>query len=168
MGLELKAVSGLKENKELTLKSRKDHGYIGNTNDKLVMFRDLAHLNNKYPDMALPLKYDDSVYDCEKVRRFTIGSYETYKWFRGTLRLFSKKCAENKFKKLTEFSDCEGVIGTTVSTELYIAFKRCEGIFEDWCIGRFQPSEVDMLMEIYFKFQDAFEVGKEGGAVIFC
>lgn len=164
MGLDIVAYSRLKKNEFLSAMSIEDKEYI--LVDYLSMPSLLAEIEEVFPGMAEPLEYNDDVYDCENYKIYNIGSYGTYNWFRQELDTFSKD--RRDFNELLTFSDCEGTIGSVVSGKLYKDFSSNAKQFEKWVHHNYPFSDGELLLQMYYKFESAFEIAKDGGAVDFC
>ena len=67
--------------------------------------------------------------------------------------------AEGPFSELINFSDCEGVIGATVSAKLALDFKEFQDKADQHCD--------DYFKEKYAEWRKAFETAADGGAVRF-
>ena len=132
----------------------------------LIMSPLLTEIDEAFPGRAEPLKYNGDVYDCENYVRISIGSYGTYGWFRRALEAFSEK--RDCFNELIDFSDCEGVIGSIVSKKLYEDFSFNQESFEQWVCQKYSAVEGELLLRMYYKFESAFWIAKDGGAVEFC
>ncbi len=164
MGLDIIAYSKLKKNEYLSAMSNEekeelDEGY-------LVMSPVLTEIEEAFPGRAEPLKYNGDVYDCENYESISIGSYSTYGWFRRALETYSEDC--DCFNELIDFSDCEGVIGSVVSEKLYEDFSSNAESFVQWVCQKYSVVECELLLRMYYKFESAFEIAKDGGAVKFC
>ena len=164
MGLDIIAYSRLKKNEYLSNKKDEDKDYIDG--DCLIMSTLLTEIDEAFPGRAEPLKYNGDVYDCENYEWINIGSYSTYGWFRWALETFSEDC--DWFNELIDFSDCEGVIGSVVSEKLYEDFSSNAESFEQWVYQKYSVVEGELLLRMYYKFESAFEIAKDGGAVEFC
>lgn len=102
-----------------------------------------------------------TVYSWEESFGFRAGSYSGYNWWRAKLEQFAKNGA---FHELIEFADNQGVIGPIVSKKLAQDFKENkESALEyakkldegEWWIGQYE------------RWQEAFEMASDGGAVDF-
>lgn len=164
MGLDIIAYSRLKKNEYLSNKKDEDKDYIDG--DCLIMSPRLAEIEKAFPGRTEPLEYNGDVYDCENYEWINIGSYSTYGWFRRALETFSEDCGW--FNELIDFSDCEGVIGSVVSEKLYEDFSSNAESFEQWVYQKYSVVDGELLLRMYYKFESAFEIAKDGGAVEFC
>ena len=90
-------------------------------------------------------KYNDSFY-------FRAGSYSSYGQWRDTLW-------EPSFTKLIHFSDCEGIIGTEYSKELFIEFSTQRELYA--------ANNNDHYLNIYDNFMTAFKLASNNGFVKF-
>ncbi len=134
--------------------------------DCLIMSPVLTEIDEAFPGRAEPLKYNGDVYDCENYEWINIGSYGTYGWFRRALETFSEN--RDCFNELIDFSDCEGVIGSVVRKKLYEDFSSNQESFEQWVYQKYSVVEGELLLRMYYKFESAFEIATDGGAVEFC
>lgn len=164
MGLDIIAYSRLKKNECLSAMSEKEKDELDV--DCLIMYPLLTEIDDAFPGRAEPLKYNGDVYDCENYEWINIGSYSTYGWFRRTLETFSED--RDCFNELIDFSDCEGVIGSVVSEKLYEDFSSNAESFEQWVYQKYSVVEGELLLRMYYKFESAFGIAKDGGAVEFC
>lgn len=164
MGLDIRAYRKLKKNERLSNLSNDEKEYIDI--DCLIMSPYLEKLEEYFPNRANPLKYNGDVYTCDERKNISIGSYGTYGWFRWALETFSKD--SDYFNELIDFSDCEGVIGGVVSSKLYEDFSINAELFKQWVYQNYSISESELLLQMYYKFEFAFEIAKDGGAVEFC
>jgi len=164
LGLDIIAYSRLKKNEYLSNNKDEDKDYIDG--NYLVMSPVLTEIDKAFPGRAEPLKYNGDVYDYENCEWISIGSYGTYGWFRRALEAFSEN--RDCFNELIHFSDCEGVIGSIVSKKLYEDFSSNQELFEQWAYQKYSIFEGELLMQMYHKFEWAFEIAKDGGAVEFC
>ena len=164
MGLDIIAYSNLKKNEYLSAISdeEKEELDVG----CLIMSPVLTGIDEAFPGRAEPLKYNGDVYDCENYELINIGSYSTYGWFRRALETFSEDC--DYFNELIDFSDCEGVIGSVISKKLYKDFSSNQKPFEQWVNQKYSVVDGMWLLQIYYKFESAFGIAKDGGAVEFC
>ena len=161
MGLDIIAYSKLIKNKYLSSISNEDKEELDV--NCLIMSPVLAEIDEAFPGRAEPLKYNGDVYDCENYACISIGSYG---WFRWALEAFSED--RDCFNELINFSDCEGVIGNIVSKKLYEDFSFNAESFEQWVYQKYSVVEGELLLRMYYKFESAFEIAKDGGAVEFC
>ena len=170
MGLDIRVYSGLKKNEELSALPKEDKDFL----DNLYMNKNMEYISIAFPYRESPLKYDDSVYDAEDEHRYNIGSYSTYNWFRRTLEGFSNDLEKvygggmYPFYLLTNFPDCEGVIGTNACKKLCHEFYAYEDGYKFSLHNICNVAEVDVLSDIYDKFKDAFDYASREGAVLFC
>lgn len=164
MGLDIIAYSRLKKNEYLSAMSEEDREDLDI--NCLIMSPLLIEIDEAFPGRAEPLKYNGDVYDCENYEWINIGSYSTYGWFRRALETFSED--RDCFNELIDFSDCEGVIGSIVSKKLYEDFSSNQELFEQWVYQKYSVVEGEFLLRMYYKFESAFEIAKDGGAVKFC
>lgn len=164
MGLDIIAYSNLKKNEYLSAISNEEKEELDG--DCLIMSPVLTEIDDVFPGRAEPLKYNGDVYDCENYEWINIGSYSTYGWFRRALEAFSEN--RDCFNELIDFSDCEGVIGSIVSKKLYEDFSSNAESFEQWVKREFNAYDSELLLQMYRKFESAFEIAKDGGAVKFC
>lgn len=164
MGLDIIAYSNLKKNEYLSAISNEEKEELDG--DCLIMSPVLTEIDEAFPGRAEPLKYNGDVYDCENYESISIGSYSTYGWFRQALETFSED--RDCFNELIDFSDCEGVIGSIVSKKLYEDFSSNQKPFEQWVKREFDAYDSELLLQMYRKFESAFEIAKDGGAVKFC
>lgn len=165
MGLDIIAYSRLKKNEYLSNKKDEDKDYIDD-DCLLIMSPRLAEIEKAFPGRTEPLKYNGDVYDCENYEWINISSYSTYGWFRWALEAFSEN--RDCFNELIDFSDCEGIIGSIVSKKLYEDFSSNAESFEQWVHLKFDAYDSELLLQMYRKFESAFEIAKDGGAVEFC
>jgi len=164
LGLDIIAYSKLKKNEYLSAigdeeKEELDVNY-------LIMSPFLTEIEEAFPGRAEPLKYNGDIYTCGSHKEYSIGTYSTYGWFRRALETFSEDC--DCFNELIIFSDCEGVIGSVVSKKLYEDFSSNAESFEQWVYQKYSVVESELLLRMYCKFESAFEIAKDGGAVEFC
>lgn len=164
MGLDIIAYSNLKKNEYLSSISNEEKEELDES--YLIMSPLLTEIEEAFPGRAEPLKYNGDVYDCENYEWINIGSYSTYGWFRRALETFSED--RDCFNELIDFSDCEGVIGSIVSKKLYEDFSSNAESFEQWVKREFDAYDSELLLQMYRKFESAFEIAKDGGAVKFC
>ena len=164
MGLDIIAYSKLKKNEYLSAMSDEEKEELDI--NCLIMSPVLTEIDKVFPGRVEPLKYNGDVYDCENYEYIDIGSYSTYGWFRRALETFSKDY--DWFNELIDFSDCEGVIGSAVSEKLYEDFSSNAESFEQWVYQKYSVVEGELLLQMYYKFESAFEIAKDGGAVKFC
>lgn len=164
MGLDIIAYSNLKKNEYLSSISNEEKEELDES--YLIMSPVLTEIDKAFPGRAEPLKYNGDVYDCENYEWINIGSYSTYGWFRWALEAFSEN--RDCFNELIDFSDCEGIIGSIVSKKLYEDFSSNAESFEQWVHLKFDAYDSELLLQMYRKFESAFEIAKDGGAVEFC
>lgn len=164
MGLDIIAYSKLKKNKYLSTMSEEDREDLDI--NCLIMSPLLTEIEEAFPGRAEPLKYNGDIYTCGSHKEYSIGSYGTYGWFRRALETFSEDC--DCFNELIDFSDCEGVIGSVVSEKLYEDFFSNAESFEQWVYQKYSIVDGELLLRMYYKFESAFEIAKDGGAVEFC
>lgn len=164
MGLDIKVYSELKKNEYLSAMSEEEKEELDV--DCLIMFPFLTEIDEAFPGRAEPLKYNGDVYGCENYEWINISSYSTYGWFRRALEVFSEN--RDCFNELIDFSDCEGVIGSIVSKKLYEDFSSNAESFKKWVHRKFDAYDSEWLLRMYRKFESAFEIAKDGGAVEFC
>lgn len=164
MGLDIIAYSKLKKNECLSAISEEDRKDLDI--NCLIMSPLLTEIEKAFPGRAEPLKYNGDIYTCGSHKEYSIGAYGTYGWFRQVLETFSEDC--DCFDELINFSDCEGVIGSAVSEKLYEDFSSNAESFEQWVYQKYSVVEGELLLRIYYKFESAFEIAKDGGAVEFC
>lgn len=164
MGLDIIAYSELKKNEYLSTMSEEDREDLDI--NCLIMSPLLTEIDEAFPGRAEPLKYNGDIYTCGSYKEYGIGSYGTYGWFRRALESFSENC--DCFNELIDFSDCEGVIGSIVSEKLYEDFSSNAESFEQWVYQKYSVVEGELLLQMYYKFESAFEIAKDGGAVEFC
>lgn len=164
MGLDIVAYSNLKKNEYFSAISDEEKEELDV--DCLIMSPLLIEIEKAFPGRAEPLKYNGDVYDCENYESISIGSYSTYGWFRRALEAFGEN--RDCFNELIDFSDCEGVIGSIVSKKLYEDFSSNAESFEQWVYQKYSVVDGELLLRMYCKFESAFEIAKDGGAVRFC
>ena len=164
MGLDIIVYSKLRKNEYLSAISDEEKEELDG--DCLIMSPALTEIDEAFPGRAEPLKYNGDVYDCENYESINIGSYSTYGWFRRALEAFSEN--RDYFNELINFSDCEGVIGSIVSKKLYEDFSSNAESFEQWVNQKYSVIDGMWLLQIYYKFESAFGIAKDGGAVEFC
>lgn len=164
MGLDIIAYSELKKDEYSSAMSEEEKEELDG--DCLIMSTLLTEIDEVFPGRAEPLKYNGDVYDCENCAHISIGSYSTYGWFRRALETFSEN--RDCFNELIDFSDCEGVIGSIVSEKLYEDFSSNAESFEQWVYQKYSIVEGEWLLRMYYEFESAFEIAKDGGAVEFC
>lgn len=164
MGLDIIAYSELKKNEYLSTMSEEDREDLDI--NCLIMSPVLTEIDEAFPGRAEPLKYNGDIYTCGSYKEYGIGSYGTYGWFRRALETFSEN--RDCFNELIDFSDCEGVIGSVVSEKLYEDFSSNAESFEQWVYQKYSVVEGELLLRMYYKFESAFEIAKDGGAVEFC
>lgn len=164
MGLDIIAYSKLKKNEHLSTMSEEDREDLDI--NCLIMSPVLTEIDEAFPGRAEPLKYNGDIYTCGSYKEYGIGSYGTYGWFRRALEAFSED--RDCFNELIDFSDCEGVIGSIVSKKLYEDFSSNAESFEQWVYQKYSVVDGEWLLRIYCKFESAFEIAKDGGAVEFC
>lgn len=164
MGLDIIAYSKLKKNEYLSTMSEEDREDLDI--NCLIMSPVLTEIDEAFPGRAEPLKYNGDIYTCGSYKEYGIGSYGTYGWFRRALETFSEN--RDCFNELIDFSDCEGVIGSIVSKKLYEDFSSNAESFERWVYQKYSVVDGEWLLRMYRKFESAFEIAKDGGAVEFC
>ncbi len=164
MGLDIIAYSKLKKNEYSSAMSEEDREYLDI--NCLIMSPVLTEIDEAFPGRAEPLKYNGDIYTCGSYKEYSIGAYSTYGWFRRALETFSDDC--DCFNELINFSDCEGVIGSVVSKKLYKDFSSNQKPFEQWVNQKYSVVDGMWLLQIYYKFESAFGIAKDGGAVEFC
>ena len=164
MGLDIIAYSKLKKNEYLSTMSEEDREDLDI--NCLIMSPVLTEIDEAFPGRAEPLKYNGDIYTCGSYKEYGIGSYGTYGWFRRALETFSED--RDCFNELIDFSDCEGVIGSVVSEKLYEDFSSNAESFEQWVYQKYSVVECELLLRMYYKFEYAFGIAKDGGAVEFC
>lgn len=169
MGLDIRAYRRLRKDEKLTNKLNKKASHLDYEGDEFIMYPQLSYIEEAFPNRANPLKYNGDAYDYEECTSFCIGSYGTYNQFRSTLEAFANKIETKLFDDLIDFSDCDGVIGCELCEKLYNAFVFYEHEYEEY-INVSSDNEIfdSILMHIYHSFEQAFEIGKDGGAVEFC
>lgn len=164
MGLDIIAYSKLKKDEYLSAMSEEDREDLDI--NCLIMSPVLTEIDEAFPGRAEPLKYNGDIYTCGSYKEYSIGSYGTYGWFRRALEAFSEN--RDCFNELIDFSDCEGVIGSVASEKLYEDFSSNAESFEQWVKREFDAYDSELLLQMYRKFESAFEIAKDGGAVEFC
>ncbi|WP_370225260.1 hypothetical protein [Cytobacillus sp.] len=102
------------------------------------------------------------VYTWEDSLEFRAGSYSGYNWWRASLEKFAEG---DDFQELINFADNEGVIGPAVSRKLANDFnKNAERArFFALTLGE----EAGYWFKLYKKWQEAFELAADNGAVDF-
>lgn len=103
----------------------------------------------------------NTVYTWRDRYSFRAGSYSGYSWWRNQLSKFN----EDKFYKLINFADNEGVIGYVVAKELYNNFVDCEEKAKEFSK---KISDGEYWFEKYQDWKKAFEYASQNGAVEFC
>lgn len=164
MGLDIIAYSELKKNEYLSAMNNEDVEDLDII--CLTMSPLLVEVEKAFPGRAEPLKYNGDIYTCGSHKTYSIGAYSTYGWFRRALETYSEDC--DCFDELIDFSDCEGVIGSIVSKKLYEDFSSNQESFEQWVCQRYSTIDCELLLQMYYKFESAFWIAKDGGAVEFC
>lgn len=94
------------------------------------------------------------------------GGTELYRELKHPYAATAWAAESGSFWELINFSDCEGVIGAVTSAKLVQDFKEHERkaaafsncLSSDWC---------DDFFELYEKWQEAFTLASQGGAVCF-
>ena len=104
-----------------------------------------------------PLK----VYSWGKSFEFRAGSYSGYNLWRSKLKSFAR---DSSFQELINFADNEGVIGPIVSKKLAKDFKENEVKAKEFS-DTFDDGEY--WIALYIKWQKAFEMATDNGAVNF-
>lgn len=174
MGLDIIAYKGLKLDEEKSkLPLDKKSALWSDDAKYLYMWSGIAYIEKSFPNMAKPFSYNDNVYKYDYRERFAIGSYSTYNWFRRSLNEYAQTLIvefplSKAFDLLTNYSDCEGVIGTYACKILYEAFSMFKNGFDVWALSNMQPSDYQYVMATYDRFKEAFEIASDGGAVEFC
>lgn len=144
---------------------------------KEVEYDLFAVVNPNFPGRAAEIEHK-AAYKAEESDSFRAGSYSAYSQWRedlaqlagyplGEYEKYGKKwpsycvaCwngATGPFSELINFSDCEGVIGATVSAKLANDFAD----FQD------RVGQNGHFARIYDNFRRAFEMASDGGAVAF-
>lgn len=162
----VKYIDGEVYNKELETVDCDDYSFV-------------ARLNPNFPGRADDVE-DSGVYKASESFDFRAGSYGCYNMWRdrlaklagypeGTYEQYGKDCpshcvacwngAQGPFSELIHFSDCEGVIGATVSKKLAADFAE----FEEAAKTR----EDEQFFKLYQDWQKAFTMAANGGAVSF-
>ena len=145
------------------------------------------YINQDFPQHASEFKVDSS--EVQYVKQddseefdFRVGSYSTYNKFRNLLSLAihgikveslwdnEHKYAGTALWDLLNFSDCEGVIDSIVSTKILKDLednrdKFIEYLKKDTDIGEM---DTEHYAETYNNFINAFKLGANLGIVIFC
>lgn len=134
------------------------------------------HVNKDFPTRADGLK-DKAVYEGEHVGGFRAGSYGGYNQWREQLaELAGYAPAESgdrgirfdagawaagsgPFFELINFSDCEGVIGATISAKLAKDFAEFQ--------SKADAHEDEWFKKLYAEWRTAFETAQQFGAVDF-
>ena len=164
MGLDIIAYSKLKKDEYLSAIGDEEKEELDV--DCLIMSPVLTEIEEAFPGRAEPLKYNGDIYTCGSHKEYSIGSYSTYGWFRRALETYSEDC--DCFDELIDFSDCEGVIGSIVSKKLYEDFSSNQESFEQWVCQKYSTIDCELLLQMYYIFESAFWIAKDGGAVEFC
>lgn len=156
MGLDITAYKNLKvvENPKLD-----EDGYPENWDTEWTPGGSMKWSEKHWPGRGEGVEAN-KVYTFEEEFRFRAGSYSGYNWWRRKLELFAEG---NDFQELINFADNEGVIGSVVSKKLAEDFARnkekaivfSKKIGEEW------------WLELYEKWQHAFEFAAQNGAVDF-
>ena len=175
MGLNITAYSKIKK---LDVTFNKDGEAINPATQEPLDYDDYirAFINPHFPSRAADI--DDSVaYSFEKSRSFRAGSYSGYNDWREHLAKMvgypsvdaetdprhahsngACESTEGPFWELIFFSDCEGVIGTAISTKLA----------KDFADHDKNAAEIGGLFyELYGNWKKAFELAADGGMVYF-
>jgi len=134
------------------------------------------HLNSAFPGRADEFT-NGGVYKASDSLRFRAGSYSGYNQWRKQLAELTQayrpvllrhepshaagawKASEGPFYELINFSDCEGVLGTAVSTKLaqdFAAFQAKADRHDD-----------EYFRRKYAEWRRAFEMAADNGAVYF-
>lgn len=173
MGLDIIAYKKLEKNDSLTKLTEDKKYYLWEMRKAVYLPSSFKKLGEIFPGRELPFKYDGSVYGYSDLIEYRIGSYSTYNWFRKLIEHYVDMHSNEfpsleNFKLLTDFSDCEGLIGTDACKSLFNIFSIHKHGFDVWITGVLQPADYSWAMTIYEKFKDAFEFASDGGAVEFC
>ena len=108
------------------------------------------------------------VYKAESAFDFSVGTYSGYNTWRENLAILAGHRSDKNvwnnpksgpFVELINFSDCEGTIGTTVSSKLATDFAEFQ--------SKVDKLHVEDFRELYSLFRQAFEFASNDGAVIF-
>lgn len=91
-----------------------------------------------------------------KTMRFRAGSYSGYNEWRDILATWKPKA----FKLLVNFSDCEGFINSEICAKLAKAFAK-------HAPNAHKAFRNEWDLQLYSRFQDAFELASHGGCVEF-
>lgn len=113
---------------------------------------------------CMPERQDDHTigkfYDFDtRIISFKAGSYSGYNQWRDKLQTFTENKKNDPFAELIYFSDCKGMIGSTVSLKLYKDFKKHEKEASQF----FDKSEYNL----YLKWSKTFELASSKGFVVF-
>lgn len=161
MGLDITAYSGLQLEAEF------------NGEDYEDTYKTRIYKNPDFPGRAEDMPVNDGIYTYAKIMQFPAGSYSGYNEWRDNLaRLAGYESARSCWEKhtsgllfeLINFSDCEGVIGPSVSAKLAHDFAELQGKVDQ--IGGDAPDLI-WFKQVYAKFRRAFEMAAENGAVQF-
>jgi hypothetical protein len=130
------------------------------------------YINTDYPKHAVEIQ-KDSIYGYEKILIFPAGSYRGYNIWRNCLAHFagyeSAKSVWGRpwligpFVELIDFSDCEGVIGSSLSAKLAKDFTD----FNDRAKKTAAEYGGDWFYSLYQKWQQAYELAAQNGAISF-
>ncbi len=113
-----------------------------------------------WPGKGFPVT-PNSVYEYEEVYSFHAGSYSSYSWWKSKLSEFK---GERAFQELFDFADTEGVIGAKLSAKLRDDFNKYH---EEAVIFANTIEDGGVFIEKYVKWQKAFQIAPENGAVEF-
>lgn len=94
-----------------------------------------------------------------KLAGWAESSYELYGVQKKSYAASAWAAASGPFWELINFSDCEGVIGSVVSTKLLADFEQYKSAAE--------AHEHERFRQVYEAFREAFAIAADGGAVKF-
>lgn len=176
MGLDITAYSKV----EKLDANVNDNGYpVSNTTDEEVDYSCVAYVNEHFPHRADDIE-DGAVYDCDDSFGFRAGSYSGYSGWREELAKLAgypaasiERYGEQRFRhdvgawaasdgpfwEMIMFSDCEGVIGTSVCSKLAKDFADFDGRAKN--IGN------EWFYNLYQQWHKAFELASNNGFVDF-
>jgi len=177
MGLDIAAISNVKF---VTLAEAEDLEKEGIDVSSAWIndaFEHQAHdyLDHTVDDSGCGLKY---IHNGEGIA-FRAGSYSTYNAFRRYLcvavngmtaeQLWESGDDTLPFFHLINFSDCEGVIGATVSEELYRDFVKYKELFSVFIEQQQEEDQQNhqWMKRVYDDFTKGFDVARQEGLLIF-
>lgn len=157
MGLDITAYRNLREVEKPVLD---EDGY---PEDWMYQWKPGASMEwseSVWPGKGFPIK-PRTVYEYDESYSFRAGSYSGYNWWRDRLNEFKGEFA---FQELIDFADNEGVIGSKLSVKLRNDFNK---YYEEAIVFSNTIKEGEFFIDKYIKWQKAFQIAAENGAVDF-